>query len=121
MEIPYFFEALNRQAFVVKIKKPFLDWVNSTASRLGDDAVIGPEIASDSSTVYLVREMDHVDGMQRWLKKNFDDIFVNELNNWFTDENLWPANRTYKMFCDWFEVSEHIMVLDLEDTPLDKE
>lgn len=47
--------------------------------------------------------------------------FVNELNDWCTDENRWPQHRTHKLFTEWFSVEVHSMVLDLEEGPVTKE
>lgn len=47
--------------------------------------------------LYLIREVDSNEAIHKWLKKNFDNIFINELNDWHTDEEVWPDNRTYKI------------------------
>jgi hypothetical protein len=36
--------------------------------------------------------------MESWLKKNFDELFTEQLNNWYVDETMWPQNRTFSMF-----------------------
>jgi hypothetical protein len=54
------------------------------------------------------------------IKKNYDDLFANELNDWCTDEDTWPQNRNYKLFVDWFDIEIYSMLLDLEDTPVKK-
>ncbi|MBK7085144.1 MAG: hypothetical protein IPH53_10935, partial [Flavobacteriales bacterium] len=59
--------------------------------------------------------------VERWVRKHFDELFVNELNDWCTDEERWPPGRTYKMFADWFTVEVHSMVLDVEEGPITKE
>ncbi len=72
-------------------------------------------------TVYLVKEKESNEAIERWLKKNFDSIFQNELNNWHTDEKDWIKKRTYKMFVEWFDFEIHSMILDLEETPIIKD
>lgn len=74
----------------------------------------------DECNIYLIREMDSNEAIQKWLKKNFDNIFINELNDWHTDEQVWPDNRNYKMFSEWFDVELHSMILDLEKRPITK-
>jgi hypothetical protein len=55
------------------------------------------------------------------VQHNYDELFANELNDWCTDEALWPKDRSYALFAEWFSVEVHSMVLDLEDGPVTKE
>lgn len=113
--IPYFYDTINRNAFIVRPKKPFFSWVNSVFPE--NEPISGNE----ENNIYLIREMDNNDLILKWIKRNFDDIFANELNEYCTDKNVWPQNRTYKMFSDWFEVEISSMVIDLEDDPVTKD
>ena len=65
--------------------------------------------------------MDNNEAVLKWIKRNFDKIFINELNDWFTDEDKWPKTRTYKMFSEWFKLEICSMILDLEDYPVTKD
>ncbi|WP_018342523.1 hypothetical protein [Cytophaga aurantiaca] len=112
--IPYFYDPINRNAILVRPKKPFFDWVNNVFK---DDEPISE---LEECNIYLIREMDSNDAIQKWLKKNFDNIFINELNDWYTEEDVWPSNRTFKMFSEWFDVELHSMILDLEKLPIIK-
>lgn len=113
--IPYFYETIDRNAILVRPKKPFFEWMNEIFKE--DEPIWDLE----ENNIYLIREMDNNDDLKKWIKKNFDALFVNELNGWYTDPSAWPAKRTYKMFCEWFDVEVHSMVLDLEDFPIEKE
>lgn len=113
--IPYFYDSINRNAIVVRPRKPFFDWVN----KLDEDDTPISEL--EDNDIYLIRSMDSPEMIENWIKKNFDDIFINELNNWCTDESFWPTSRTYKMFKEWFYVAFHSMVLDLEEFPVTKD
>lgn len=112
--IPYYYESIDRMAILIRPKKPFYDWLNKVFK---DEHPISNE---DENNIYLIREMDSNEDIKKWIMKNFDNLFVNELNDWCTDESGWPANRSYKMFCDWFDVEVHSMVLDLEEFPVTK-
>ena len=114
--IPFGYEMVNRNAVVIKPKQPFFDWLNATET--GDSE---PITSLDENNVYLVRNRDDNDQVRRWVKKHFEPLFANELNDWSIDESVWPQNRTYQMFTEWFHVEVHSMVLDLEAGPLDKE
>ena len=112
--IPYFYDSVNRNAIVVKPKQALFDWINS----IYPDSRVE---TADEGTVYLVKEKDSNEAIEKWLKKNFDNIFQNELNNWHTDEKDWVQKRTYKLFTEWFDIEIHSMILDLEETAITKD
>ena len=58
--------------------------------------------------------------MESWLKRNFDYIFIEQLDQWATDENEWPQNRTLKMFKEWFEYNKNTMVAKILFEPIGK-
>lgn len=70
--------------------------------------------------VYLLPYYEEIGQMQNWLKKNYDSLFTDQLNNWYTDETLWLLNRTMKMFTKWFEYSLFTMVLDTQRGRIEK-
>ena len=113
--IPYFYDSIDRNAIIVRPKKPFYDWLNSV---FPEDK---PTSSKDENNIYLVREMDNNEAVLRWVRKNYEKIFINELNDWYTDEEGWPGNRTYKMFVEWFDIEICSMILDLEDFPVTKD
>jgi hypothetical protein len=43
----------------------------------------------DDPDVYLLPDFEEIDQMESWLKKNFDAIFRDQMNHWYTDEDLW--------------------------------
>ncbi|MEI6091434.1 MAG: hypothetical protein WCR42_13350 [bacterium] len=112
--IPYFYEHINRCAIVVKQKQPFLDWINNIYPE-------SPLEKPEEGNIYLVREKDFIEEIEKWLKRHFDEIFQNELNDWHTDQNDWPQKRTFKIFTEWFDYEIHTMILDIEDTIIEKE
>jgi hypothetical protein len=114
-QIPYFYDSINRNAIIVRPKKPFFDWLLSVYP--DED----PVMDKDENNIYLIREMDSNEQIRDWIKRNFDGLFMNELNDWYTDQLKWPENRTYKMFTDWFDIEFCSMVLDLEDADITKE
>ena len=113
--IPYFYDSIDRNAIIVRPKEPFYDWLNSV---FPEDK---PTSSKDENNIYLVREMDNNEAVLKWVRKNYEKIFINELNDWYTDEEGWPDNRTYKMFVEWFDIEICSMILDLEDFPVTKD
>ena len=111
----YFFDSIDRNAIVVRPKKPFFDWVNALFPEEE------PVTCKEENNIYLIREMESNEKIVQWLRKNCEKIFVNELNDWYTDERKWPQTRNYLLFSAWFDVEICSMVLDLEDGPVTKE
>ncbi len=77
--IPYYYEFINRNAILVKPKKPFFDWFNKLFK---DDRLLSDLSDLDENNIYLIRDMDNIEDVKKWIKKNFDKIFDNELNDW---------------------------------------
>ncbi|MEW6557271.1 MAG: hypothetical protein AB1349_07950 [Elusimicrobiota bacterium] len=102
---------INRSAAIIKPKKPFWDWVKSVEP----DHIINDEYLEDTS-VYLLPDVQHsMDEdveFEDYIKRIYKQIFEEELNAWYTDESLWPADRTFEMFQEWFGFEFHTVLLD---------
>ncbi len=105
---------VNRSVLMVKPKSAFWNWF-----RQKDPGFTEPEMPIEYH-VYLVEEIMAVQQVMACLKKRFEQIFINELSAWTADEALWPAKRTYKLFCEFFEFEFHSQVFDLEEEPVVK-
>jgi hypothetical protein len=46
------------------------------------------------------------------------EIFEEQLAGWYTDASPWPRDRSFAVFCQWFEYQHHSMLVDLCDEPL---
>lgn len=104
---------LNRAAVILKYKAPAIDWVNE-ADPSPEGRPLSAEDANDERTVYLISE-DDADGpeaLNRWLQANFESLFETELEDWYTDPSLWPKERTWSMFHEWFDVECHTVLID---------
>lgn len=114
--IPYYFETINRNAILVRPKKPLYEWLNKIfpQDRYHQDD-------REDHNIYLIREMINNDEVKSWVRINYDTIFQNELNDWYTDSDKWPKNRSYELFEQWFHVEVHSMLLDLEEEEVIKE
>lgn len=107
---------LNRSAIILKLKQPALDWINSADIEV-DHKITNLEQANYESTVYLIPD-EVADNPMPWLTKNFDVLFTNELWNWYTEESMWPQNRTLDLFVKWFDYEIDSVVVDLVDDEL---
>jgi hypothetical protein len=74
----YITRDLNRSAIAVQPKQPFVDWLNGAED---DENPLTLERVNDWS-LYLVDEMFEVEDIEKWLKKNFEQIFLKELFAW---------------------------------------
>jgi hypothetical protein len=112
-------KGINRCVAIVKAKQPYLAWAQSLP-----DPMPGTTLASfhDDSHAYLLPECEMVDDQVAILAEFYDEIFVQELTAWCTDEKTFPPRRTLPMFEEWFDVEFHSTVLDmLDDEELEHE
>jgi hypothetical protein len=108
-------DTLNRSAIVVKPKQPFLDWLHAADPTSREltllDMVREP-------TIYLIPECDTNEDVEEVLNDLWEEIFEEQLAGWYTDTSTWPKNRTFDVFCHWFDWQHHSMLVDLCDEPL---
>lgn len=104
-------EILNRSAIIVAPKQAFMDWAN----RLTPEFPMEINVLGESHT-YLTNP-DFEDA-EKHIKKYFKQIFIEELNGIWTDDNDWPQKRDFKTFCDWFSFEISDWVQDLSPKPM---
>ena len=104
---------INRAAVILKYKAPFIQWVNE-ADPYKDNPGITLESENKDCTVYLIPE-DDAEKLEEWISLNFEQLFESEIEDWYTDESLWPKNRTRKLFDEWFDVECHSVLIDTVD------
>ncbi len=105
---------LNRAALIVKPKKLFKDWLYYLEE---DENLL--ELAITDAKVYLIPDFEEEKECIKWLKKNFDLVFIDFLNGWYTDSSVWPVKRDYNLFKEWFEIHTHLMVFDLAEDDME--
>jgi hypothetical protein len=106
---------LNRSAVAVTPKQPFLDWLNSI------EADSSLTLAGLEKTLYLVSDHEDPEDAEKTLRRVYDDIFCRELEGWYTDEDLWPRDRTYRLFKQWFDVEHYDLVEDVGRGPIEND
>jgi len=104
---------INRAALLRRYKQPAVQWINE-ADPNPDNRALTLEEVNEERLVYLIRDEDadspcHV---EKWVKANFQSLFENELDGWYTDPSLWPKPLTYQLFQRWFDIECHSMVVD---------
>ncbi len=99
---------INRSAFIIKPKQPFIDWLNN----------LYPDSKMDEIDVDIYLVNDTINDLERFLEKKFDKLFTMVLHDWHTNKKEWPQKRNYKMFKQWFRVEISETIYDLEKQPI---
>ncbi len=110
----YTMKFVNRSYLIVKPRQPYIDWVRSFDDSVEiDDLII-------QKTIYLVDEpeFDSPEEINNIIKKVCRDIFVSELEAWYTDKESFPKDMTYKAFKQWFDVEYVDLGFDLSEYEL---
>lgn len=100
---------LNRSAFIVRYRQPFVDWINEVDPYPRHTVTL--ERANDDATVYLV-DVDGEADFSEWIRLNHGLLFEELLNDWYTDPSLWPQDRSYQTLQKWCSFEFHSLVLD---------
>jgi len=109
---------IDRSIAIIRIKQPFVDWANQLPdaelnSSLDDFktdclALLIPEYQTDEEAIGYINEI-------------YEDIFIEELYGWCTEEAWFPQDRTNEMFWQWFDVELHSIVMDSSTEPVEEE
>ena len=107
---------VNRSALLVRLKAPFITWINE-CDPADQREKITLEEANEERTIYLVEE-DAVEHIEAWIAMNFVQVFECELEDWITDPELWPKEITRELFDQWCGVECHSVIIDTVGGPL---
>ena len=105
---------IDRAAIILRYKQPAVDWINE-ADPYDRDPGITLQDVNEERTVYLIEDqyVETPATFERWLKRNYKELFEAEIMGWYTDPSLWPVRRGLKVFREWFEVECHTVIHDL--------
>ena len=105
---------VNRGALLLRYREPAVRWINEADTYPRGSSVTLRDV-NEERTVYLISDKaaDSPESLERWIKRHYVELFEAELEGWYTDPDLWPKQKTYKMFSEWFEVECHTVLLDL--------
>jgi len=101
---------VNRGAVILRYKTPFIKWIKD-ADPSENSSEITMSNPNEDRTVYLITDAD-AENVEGWIRENHVSLFESELEGWYTDDTLWPKNRDYKTFKEWFEVECHSVIMD---------
>ena len=115
LETAQFMKMLNRSAIVITPQQPFLDWLQTVDPT--SHHITLRELANEPS-IYLIPECETDEDVARVLQGLCEEIFVEELDGWYRDPATWPQDRSFDVFCRWFDYCHHSILNDLTDSPL---
>ena len=99
---------LNRAAITINYKQPFVDWTNALSPDYPERVA---NILGESTTYLIKNDFEDAD---KFIKKYYKQIFEEQLEGQWTDENEWPEKLTFKLFNEWFSYEISDMVVDLK-------
>jgi hypothetical protein len=105
---------VDRGVLLLRYKEPAVLWINEADPSPRDKPLELSDV-NEERTAYLIADAagDSPATLHRWLKRNYATLFEMELEGWYTIPSLWPQNRTFKLFMEWFEPECHTVVIDL--------
>lgn len=106
---------VDRTVALVRPKQPMLDWL---LAQPDNDVDITLDMLRTDCTVLLVPEGEEPEDAISYIDEIFGQVFEMELTSWYDETERWPANRTLKLFWEWFDVEVHSLVIDTMDEPL---
>lgn len=101
---------INRAAVIIRLKEPFITWINEV-DPLDSRSKITVKEANEDRTVYLVDDAE-ADHLEEWLELNFKQLFECELEDWYEDPSLWPKDIDKSLFTKWCDVECHTVIVD---------
>jgi len=111
-------KTINRLVAIVKPKQPFLDCLESLPN--WDMELALAELRKDCTAI-LIPEFGSNEEALRYIERKYKAIFEIELNDWHTDDGVWPKNKSLQVFRQWFDIEIHSMIYDAVDETIIKE
>lgn len=111
---------INRSVVIFKELQPFVDWLNQLPDNTPDMKFDLANVNEDGRA-FLVPEFDTLDAGDRWIKRNADYLFDLMLEEWCTEPDWWPVERSFKVFKKWFSWEIFSCPFDLLEEEISKE
>ena len=111
---------VNRQAAVVFLHQPFVDWINTVEEQSESTTRFTIGEVNREPHVYLLKHHEDWEANLAYVDEFKPAIFESELNSWFRDPNLWPEDRSLEVINQWLRFSLHSILIDLERGRLKK-
>jgi len=106
--------SINRIAVTLIPTEVCLDWINAH-----DEKTFTLDEIQQDPTVFLFPQGDGESESQ--VRRHFKELFLEELNSWYTEPSMWPKDLSFKTFKKFFTVHVSTMVFDLGKGEIVKE
>lgn len=111
---------INRGVIILMPKQPVLDWV-VRVDPVPSNLTLAELHQEQDGFLVSQRTIETIEDAQRWVYRRWKMFFELKLNDWYTEESLWPQKRTLKMFKEWFDIHYHPMLWDMTDETIQHE
>lgn len=111
---------VDRCALIVWAKEPFLDWLNQLPDNEPGHSYTLAQV-NDEPCLYLLPPYSFDDEKEELLALVKPTVFAKQLEGWCTNPDWWPRIPFDKEFDAWFEYEMPSLVLDLVDSPIDRD
>ena len=101
---------VDRIAAIIKPTAKMLEWLKNCSAK--QEHLTLQNLRKDC-IVLLIPDFEGPRQSSEYIKKVYSAIFKAELLSWQIDENLWPEDRNFDLFRDWFDVEFHSLVYDV--------
>lgn len=109
---------IDRAVIIIKKKKPFLDWIKNLPD--SDLEITIDDLNSEPST-YLIPAYEENYLLLAHLSAICHEIFVLEMNGWWTEEEVWEKDLSWENFNLWFEYDICSLPIDLGEGEIFRE
>ncbi len=108
-------KTINRSAITIIPKKLCMDWTNSFDDGPDNDPklVIG-------TTILMPDDYDEFN-YKKFIKKHYKKLFEEQLESCIRIPDLWPKERSIKMFKEWFQIIPSDIILDFGYDEIEQE
>ncbi len=104
---------INRCAAIILARQPYLDWLRKLPDPVDPDTTL--EHVNEEPTIFLLPQYEANDPHADLLPVFHDILFESMLAEWWQEESDWPLVRDLETFNEWFSVSFHSIIEDMDD------
>jgi len=101
---------------IVAILRPttkMLHWIKDLPN--APDSMTIKNFQTDCTTL-LLPPFESPKQADAYLKQIYEGVFENELISWGIPPELWPADRNFALFKQWFDIDYHSVLFDVAFT-----
>jgi hypothetical protein len=99
----------NRQALLLKFKKPFIRWHKKIYPWRESDPKERIENALPTTILFMLKKNET---HEKWLKKNYKRVFEEELSDRIGPKRDWPKKRNYATFRRYIDAHFSDLIID---------